>query len=111
MKGYIISHHGINTQKGKLDINYFTELYSKFTDKTISTSPISSRSKVELDFEEFKGTIVYYTVLCGKRKRPITVFGTENGDRVYIPAMQSDFEKLIANHEGKSNYPSWYRNL
>ncbi|MGD1525655.1 hypothetical protein [Vibrio harveyi] len=111
MKGYIISHHGINTRKGRLDINYFTELYSKYTDKTIATCPISSKAKVELNFDEFKGAIVYYTVICGKLKRPITVFGTENGDRVYVPVMQSEFEDFLTKHKGKFSYPSWYGNL
>lgn len=111
MKGFIISHHCINSRLGKSDIGYFTEQYSRYVDKATSSSPMESKEKVELNFESFDETIVFYSVLCGKLKRPITVFGTEHGDRVYVPEMQSDFEKLLAKHKGQSKYPTWYANL
>ena len=111
MKGFIISHHCINSNAGMNDVHHFTEQYSKFIDKVSSQSPLVSKSKIDLNFDEFQGRIVYYSILCGKLRRRVTFFGTENGDRVYTPDMQSDFEKLLQKHKGESSYPSWYKNL
>ncbi len=111
MKGYIISHHCINSQIGRNDAHYFAEKYTKYLDKTSSTSPLNPKDKVEIDFDKYKGTIVYFSLLCGHVQRPLIVFGAENGDRVYVPDSNGDFKKLLRNHSGTSAYPSWYRAL